>query len=105
MAPTSSSGTADPSATTTTSTATTGAQAEASADPVQATVEGGWAKYDTDGKEGLTRAEFDKWLTELRTAAGQEKPTKAYLNSAFRKADTDKKKTISKDELVAFLKG
>lgn len=76
-----------------------------SSDPVAATVESDWAKYDSNKNDGLSRTEFNKWVTDLQTAADKKAPTKAYLSGAFRKADADKNKSVSKEELAAFLKG
>ena len=100
--------TADPSATGTGTTVATDAQSTASADTtdqVAATVEADWAKYDVNKNDRLSRTELNKWLTDLQSAAGQKAPGKSYLAAAFQKADTDKSKSVSKEELTAFLKG
>ena len=44
-------------------------------------------------------------MNALQTAAGKKPQTKAYLTAAFAKVDTNKNKTVSKDELTTFLKG
>lgn len=62
-----------------------------------------WAKYDTNNNKQLSRAEFNKWVTTLQTAAGQAAPTRSYLNGAFRQADANKSGGISEQELVSFL--
>ena len=74
-------------------------------DQVAATVEADWAKYDVNKNDRLSRTELNKWLTDLQSAAGQKAPGKSYLAAAFQKADTDKSKSVSKEELTAFLKG
>ena len=70
---------------------------------VQSTVDAEWASYDTNSNSQLSRAEFDKWVTALQSAAGGKAPTRGYLTSAFQKADADKTGGVSKPELVAFL--
>ena len=85
----------------------TGAQAPSTAesDTVAATVEADWAKYDANSNGSLSRTELNKWLTDLQSASGQKAPGKSYLAAALKKADTDKSKSVSKEELTAFLKG
>jgi cytoskeletal protein RodZ len=78
---------------------------QASGDTVVATVEADWAKYDTNSGGTLSRTEFNKWVTDLQTAANSKAPTSSYLRSAFRKADANKNGSISKEELQTFLRG
>jgi len=78
---------------------------QSGSDAVATTVEGDWAKYDTNNGGTLSRTEFNKWVTDLQTAADKKAPTRGYLSSAFRKADADKNGSISKEELQTFLKG
>lgn len=101
-------GAAPTTSTTTTTTTPAGTQTAStttSSDPVAATVEADWAKYDKDGNGKLSRTEFDTWMNALQTAAKKKPQTKAYLAAAFAKVDTDKSKSVSKEELTAFLKG
>ncbi len=62
-----------------------------------------WPRYDVGGKGHLTRAELDKWLTDLRAAAGDSAPDAKWLGTAFGQTDTNKDKKVSRDELTAFL--
>nr|WP_294167132.1 hypothetical protein [uncultured Sphingomonas sp.] len=102
----STSGTTAPTTGETNSTAADGqASTTASSDPIAATVEADWAKYDANSNKSLNRAEFNKWIGDLQKAAEKKAPTRAYLSNAFRKADSDKSRTVSQDELTAFLKG
>jgi hypothetical protein len=66
-------------------------------------VQADWAKYDTNKNDGLSKTEFNKWVSDLQAAAGQKAPTKSYLSSAFRKADKDKSGSVSQTELQTFL--
>jgi len=79
------------------------AAAEQSTSTAQSVVQADWAKYDTNKNERLSRTEFNKWATDLQTAAGQKAPTRSYLSSAFRKADADKSGSVSQAELETFL--
>jgi hypothetical protein len=62
-----------------------------------------WPRYDVGGKGHLTRAELDKWLIDLRAAAGDTAPDAKWLGTAFGQTDTNKDKKVSRDELTAFL--
>lgn len=70
---------------------------------VQSTVDAEWASYDANSNSQLSRAEFEKWIGALQTAADGKAPTRGYLTSAFQKADADKSGGVSKPELVTFL--
>ncbi|WP_205479595.1 hypothetical protein [Sphingomonas arenae] len=104
---------ADPSTSTSATPATPASPAQQDAatgeqgggDAVATTVEADWAKYDTNSGGTLSRTEFNKWVTDLQTAADKKAPTRGYLNSAFRKADSDKNGNVSKEELQTFLRG
>ena len=100
-APTSTTGGTTTSSTTTTTTTT----ASTSSDTVMATVEADWATYDKNSNGSLSRAELETWLTALETAAGRKPQGKSYMAAAFTKADADKSKSVSKEELATFLKG
>lgn len=62
-----------------------------------------WASYDVDSNKQLSKAEFTKWITTLQSANGGKAPTSAYLNGAFRSADTNKSGGVSEQELVKYL--
>ncbi len=103
---------ADPSMSTPATPATPASPAQGAAtgdqagtDTVATTVEADWAKYDTNSGGTLSRTEFNKWVTDLQTAANSKAPTRGYLTSAFRKADANKNGSISKEELQTFLRG
>lgn len=87
---------ASPSANSTTDSTTSGATAES-------VVSGDWAKYDANANQQLSRTEFNKWVTDLQSAAGGKAPTRGYLTSAFAKADSNKNGSVSQTELTAFL--
>lgn len=63
--------------------------------------------YDKNSDGKLTKTEFGAWMTALRTKADpsikDDAANKAWVAQAFTQADTDKSKTISKDELTNFL--
>ena len=63
--------------------------------------------YDKNNDGKLTKTEFGAWMTALRTKADpslkDDAANKAWVAQAFTQADTDKSKTISKDELTNFL--
>ncbi len=80
-------------------TETTAAPANTVADTVKAD----WAKYDVGNKGHLAKAEFGKWMTDLRAAAGQSAPDATWLKTAFAQTDTDKNAKVSAAELTAFL--
>ncbi len=75
----------------------------ASTNPVADKVAADWSKYDSGNKGNLNKAEFGKWMTDLRTAAGQKAPDAAWLKTAFTQTDTDKNAKVSAAELTAFL--
>ena len=74
-------------------------QAEIVASKVQAE----WAKYDEGAKGHLSRAEFGKWMGDLRSAANQPAPDTAWLKKAFAQADVDKDAKLTASELTSFL--
>ena len=74
-------------------------QAEIVASKVQAE----WAKYDEGAKGHLSRAEFGKWMGDLRSAANQPAPDAAWLKKAFAQADVDKDAKLTASELTLFL--
>lgn len=62
-----------------------------------------WSKYDLGAKGHLDKAEFDKWLTDLRAAANQSAPDAQWLKQAFVQTDTDKDAKVTSTELTRFL--
>ena len=67
-------------------------------------VDSEFATYDQDKSGALDEKECAAWLHALRMKADARAPVDAaYNKAAFRQADTDKSKTVSRDELVAFL--
>jgi phosphate-selective porin len=77
--------------------------AASTASPVAEKVAADWAKYDGGNKGSLTRAEFGKWMTDLRASASQPAPDASWLKSAFLQTDTDKNAKVTAAELTAFL--
>ena len=73
------------------------------AEVVAAKVQGEWGKYDAGAKGYLSRAEFGKWMSDLRSAANQPAPDAAWLKSAFAQADADKNAKLTASELTKFL--
>ena len=64
--------------------------------------------YDKDGDGKLSQMEFSAWMVALKTksdpATKADSPaTKKWNTAAFAQADTDKSKSVSKDELTGFL--
>jgi len=89
-------------------TPATPAQPANSSDAVAQVVSTDWSKYDADTNDGLSKAEFGKWMTALQEQApkqsGKAKPA-GWTDAAFAQADKDKNGTVSKAELQGFLKG
>jgi hypothetical protein len=63
--------------------------------------------YDKNGNGSLSKAEFSTWMLALKKtsdpAAKDDAAYKTWTKDAFAQADTDKSKSISKDELTNFL--
>ena len=63
--------------------------------------------YDKNANGSLSKTEFGAWMTALRTKADpsikDDAANKAWVAQAFTQADTDKSKSVSKDELTNFL--
>jgi hypothetical protein len=62
-----------------------------------------WMRYDIGNKGNLSKEELAKWLTDLRTAAGEPAPDANWKVAAFVQTDTNADQKISPDELTAFL--
>ncbi|MEO5938548.1 MAG: EF-hand domain-containing protein [Sphingomonas sp.] len=63
--------------------------------------------YDKNSDAKLTKAEFGAWMFALRKASDpalkDDAANKTYVAGAFTTADTDKSKSVSKDELTNYL--
>lgn len=63
--------------------------------------------YDKNSDGKLTKAEFGAWMYALRKASDpslkDDAANKTYVAGAFTTADTDKSKSVSKDELTNYL--
>lgn len=93
---------ADPAAAAPTATAAT----PAAGDQVVSTVDAEFGAYDKDGSGSLSRTEFAAWMNALKAKANAgAKPDAAYNNAAFKQADTNKSKSVDKQELASFLSG
>ena len=100
-------------------TATAPAQTAATG-TTSAAVQAEWAKYDKGNKGSLTPLEFGEWVmaangqdmttqvASTRTSKMANLPAVKVLNAtagAFSKADTNKDRSVSPDELTTFLNG
>jgi hypothetical protein len=70
-------------------------------------VGGEFGTYDKNKNGTLSKTEFGAWMTALRTKADpslkDDAANKSWVAQAFTQADTDKSKSVSKDELTNFL--
>lgn len=70
-------------------------------------VNGEFGTYDKNKNGSLNKTEFGAWMTALRTKADpsvkDDAANKSWVAQAFTQADTDKSKSVSKDELTNFL--
>jgi EF hand len=62
-----------------------------------------FAKYDKDGSGALSKAEFSTWIGEAKAKVDGKAPDPKALGEAFIKADVDKSKTVTADELTTYL--
>jgi EF hand len=62
-----------------------------------------FAKYDKDGSGALSKAEFSAWIGEAKAKVDGKAPDPKALGEAFIKADVDKSKTVTADELTTYL--
>jgi EF hand len=62
-----------------------------------------FAKYDKDGSGALSKAEFSAWIGEAKAKVDGKAPDPKALGEAFIKADVDKSKTVTADELTSYL--
>lgn len=77
-------------------------------DQVAAVVGKEFPTYDKDSNGTLSKAEFTAWMLALKSASdpsvkATDPATKAWMTQAFVQADSDKSKSVSKDELTNFL--
>ena len=100
---------ADPAtATAQTAPAEPAAGAEATGDQVAVVVGKEFPTYDKNADGALSKTEFSDWMLALKTASdpstkAEDPKTKTWMTQAFAQADTDKSKSVSKDELTKFL--
>lgn len=88
--------------------AATAAQPAAGGDQVAAVVNKEFPTYDKDSNGTLSKTEFTAWMLALKSASdpsvkADDPKTKAWMTQAFTQADSDKSKSVSKDELTNFL--
>lgn len=60
-------------------------------------------KFDADKSGELSSGEFDTWMIAAKKQSGAAVPDGEWLSKAFTKADSDQNKTVSANELTAFL--
>jgi Ca2+-binding EF-hand superfamily protein len=77
-------------------------------DQVAAVVGKEFPTYDKDANGSLSKTEFTAWMLALKSASdpsvkAEDPKTKTWMTQAFTQADTDKSKSVSKDELTNFL--
>lgn len=80
----------------------------ATGDQVAAVVDQEFATYDKNSDGALSRAEFGDWMVTLKaksdpSTTADAPATKTWVAGAFKQADADKSKSVSKPELTAFL--
>lgn len=105
-------------ATASTAPAATGAATQTASADATSKVQADWAKYDKAGKGQLTALEFGTWIMAAngqdmtaqvessKTSKRANLPAVKVLNATateFGKADTDKSKTVSPEELATYL--
>ena len=87
--------------------AATAAQPAATGDQVAQVVTTEFPTYDKNSDGNLSKTEFASWMTALKAAdPGVKKDAaadKKWNEAAFAQADTDKSKSVSKEELTGFL--
>lgn len=96
---------ATPAQTTPTEQAVPAAAAPANQDAQVAQVlDAEFPTYDKDQSGSLSKAEFAAWMDTLKSKADPSaKPDAAWNTAAFAKADGDKSKSVTKEELASFL--
>lgn len=82
------------------------------ASQVAAVVEQGFPTYDADGSGSLNKAEFSKWVLDLKAqelkATGKTMPQgelKAWAAASFAMADADADAAVTRAELTRYLGG
>lgn len=100
---------ADPAQTTPTqtppSTDTAVAQTLPATDPSASGADQEFATYDKDANGALSRSEFRTWISAHHAAAApaDANAAKKSAGSAFAQADTDRSRSVSKEELTSYL--
>ncbi len=77
-------------------------------DQVAAVVDKEFPTYDKNADGALSKGEFSAWMLALKSASdpsvkATDPATKTWMTQAFAQADSDKSKSVSKDELTNFL--
>jgi Ca2+-binding EF-hand superfamily protein len=77
-------------------------------DQVAAVVTKEFPTYDKNSDGTLSKTEFSAWMLALKSASdpstkADDPKTKTWMTQAFAQADSDKSKSVSKDELTNFL--
>jgi hypothetical protein len=80
----------------------------AGGDQVAAVVTKEFPTYDKNSDGSLSKGEFSAWMLALKSASdpsvkATDPATKTWMTQAFAQADSDKSKSVSKDELTNFL--
>lgn len=87
-------------------TADTTATPAAGGGSVSSIIDSEFAGYDKDGSGSLSRAEFAAWMDALKAKAdANAKPDAGYNTAAFKQADVDRSRSVTKEELTSFLGG
>ncbi|MEG3164909.1 EF-hand domain-containing protein [Sphingomonas sp. PB2P19] len=84
------------------------AEQPATGSQVAQIVDAEFPTYDKDTNGTLSSAEFGDWMTALKVKSdpstkADSPAVKKFNTAAFVQADTDKSKSVSKDELTGFL--
>ena len=80
----------------------------ASGDQVKAVIEAEFATYDKNKDGSLDKTEFAAWMDALKAKQPTQDAAAAdpkWNEAAFTQADSDKNKTVTKEELASFLSG
>lgn len=76
---------------------------------VQFAIDAEWRNFDKNADDRLDEMEFAWFMKKIRETAGNTAETSAEVGrinaAAFAEADLDKSKSVSRDEMVALLRG
>jgi len=73
---------------------------------VAAILDSEFPTYDKDKSGSLNKSEFASWMDALKTKSDPAaKPDAKWNEAAFKQADKDASKAVSKEELAGFLSG